>query len=344
MDSIDPGYLGELFESGLTWDEVGVQVGLTGNAAKCRFYRWKNKRGKEKPPDLISVDLLDEFDLDEALDIADRVQRLLDLVDPVITCVDLQFPPKPMAIMWTSCAHLGGRYTWHAGVREMFDKILKVDRLYVVLLGDEIEGFLPGFRDASAVADQVLPLKVQIKMLATYLRRWSEAGKCLFGCHSQHGGLWFEEEVGLNPIKMEFQAAKTPFFDGKGIAKVKVGDEQYILVAAHSLKGSSIYNPNHPQRRASLFDYPSADIVAQGDKHKYASQNMSDRVDEYHAGLRPSPKVWHLQVGTAKIGPDPYTIRGWQRGYFEWPVTVLYPDRHIIKQVFELDDLEYFLK
>lgn len=341
--TIDPQHLRELFESGMTWDEVGEQAGLSGKAAANRYYRWKEKREREEEQVSIPIDLPDDFELYEALEIADRIQNLMDLVDPIVTCVDLEFPPEPIAIMWTSCAHLGGRYTWHEKVRDTLDKIQLIDRLYVVLLGDEIEGFLPGFRDASAVSNQVLPVKVQIKMLSAYLKRWSDSGKCLFGCHSEHGGKWFEGQVGINPIKSEFQSANTPFFDGKGIAKAKVGDEQYVLVAAHTFKGTSIYNPNHPQRRASLFDYPSADIVAMGGKHRYAIQNMSDRVDEYHAGLRASPKVWHIQVGTAKVGPDPYTIRGWQKGFFEWPVTVLYPDRHVIKQVFELDDLEYFL-
>ena len=338
---VEPYQLKDMFDSGKTWREVGEEFGISGAAARGRYCRWRDKQ--KGATNSVPMDLPDVFDLDEALDIADRVQHMLNVIDPIITSIELQFPPEPIAIMWTSCAHLGGRYTWHSGVREMFDKILDIDNLYIVLLGDEIEAFLPGFRDASAVAGQVLPVKVQIRMLATYLKRWSEVGKCLFGCYSEHGGKWFEQEVGLNPIKREFQDTKTPFFDGKGIVKVNIGDEQYILVAAHTLKGSSIYNPNHPQRRASLFDYPSADIVVQGGKHRYATQNMSDRVDEYHAGLRKSPKVWHLQVGTAKIGPDPYTIRGWQKGYFEWPVTVLYPDRHVIKQVFELKDLEYFL-
>ena len=340
-DRPDPQYLRELFESGMSWDEVGQRFGISGSAAQSRYYRWRKKQKEIAIP--IPIDVPGNFDLDEALEIADRVQNLIDFVDPIVTCIELEFPPQPLAIMWTSCAHLGGRYTWHAGIRDTFDKIQKIDGLYVVLLGDEIEGFLPGFRDARAVSEQVLPLKIQIGMLSTYLKRWSEDGKCLFGCYSEHGGKWFEQEVGLNPIKREFQGAKTTFFDGRGIVKIKVGEEQYVLVAAHTFKGSSIYNPNHPQRRASLFDYPSADIVAMGGRHRYAIQNMSDRVDEYYANLRASPKVWHLQVGTAKIGPDPYTTRGWQRGFFEWPVTILYPDRHIIKQVFELDDLEYFL-
>jgi len=337
--------LEQLHESGLEWAEIAARTGLSSANAACnRVYRHRKKNAQLKTPDFPQIVLPEDFDLSEALDVADRLQGLMDSVDPIVTSAELFFPDKPIAIMWTSCAHLGGRYTWHKGVREIFDKILEIPNLYVALLGDEIEGFLPGFRDASAVADQVLPVKIQRKMLAAYLKRWSDAGKVLFGCSSQHGGEWFESAVGLNPIKEEFHAARTPYFDGKGIAKLWVGQELYIAVVAHSFKGSSIYNPNHPQRRATLFDYPSADIAAMGDKHRYSVQHMSDRVDEYLAGLRSSPLVWHVQVGTAKTGPDPYTIRGWQHGYFSWPTLILYPDRHVVKQCFEIDDLEWLLK
>jgi len=267
----------------------------------------------------------------------------MDVIDPIVTSVELHFPPEPMAIMFTSCAHLGGRYTFHEGVRERFDAMMKTDRLYLASLGDEIEGFLAGFRDASAVTNQVLPLKVQQKILSLYLKRWSDAGKCLFGCSSQHGGQWYEREVGLNPIKNEFQNVETPYFDGRGIVKMWVGEERYVLTVAHNFKGSSIYNKNHPQRRATLFDYPSADVAAMGDKHCYSVQHMADRVDEYLEGLRATPYVWHVQVGTGKTGSDPYTIRGWQHGFLEWPVLVFYPDRHLIKQCYELSDLEWML-
>lgn len=327
-----------------TWQEVGATYGMTGEAARSRVKRWRDKGGKivEDLSDLIE-ELPDTFDVEEALEIADKLQAILNKIDPVITSIELQMPAEPLAIMFTSCSHVGGRYTFHKGLREIFDEVLKTEKLYLGLLGDEIEGFLAGFPDATAVTDQVLPLKVQMKIQSWYLKQWSDAGKCLFGCHSQHGGKWFEQKVGLNPIKGEYIRTKTPFFDGQGLVKLKVGDEQYIIIVGHSFKGSSIYNLNHPQRRVTLFDYPSADVAVMGDKHSYSVQHSADRVNEFYEGLRPSPYVWHVQVGTAKIGPDPYTIRGWQRGWFEWPVLVFYPDKHCIKQAYELGDLEYLL-
>ena len=342
--------LASLHDGGLSYAAIASETGLSWDAVRDRIRRHRRKEqhsGKGRKPDdgaEIAFDLPDEFDLEEALDIADRLQAMMDMIDPIITSVEVRFPPKPVAVMFSSCAHIGGRYTWYKALRETFDRLEATERLYVGLLGDEVEGFLPGFRDAEAVTNQVLPLKVQRAVLASYLKRWAGAGKVLFGCHSQHGGQWYEQAVGLNPIKEEFQKARTPFFDGRGLVKMQVGDQAYILAVAHSFKGSSIYNPNHPQRRASLFDYPSADVVAQGDKHRYAAQNMSDRVEEYHAGLRPSPLIWHVQAGTAKTGADKYTIRGWQRGWLEWPVLVFYPDRHVVKQAFELKDLDYLLK
>jgi len=335
-------------DGGLSYEALVDKTGLSWDTIRGRIRRYRRKQqaqGQKKTQPLeIKFDLPEEFDLEEALDIADRLQVMMDVIDPVITSIEVQFPAHPVAIMFSSCAHLGGRYTWYKGLRETFDWLEAIKQLYIGLLGDEIEGFLPGFRNAEAVTAQVLPIKIQRAVLAAYLKQWSGAGTILFGCHSQHGGDWYEKAVGLNPIKDDFLKNECPFFDGKGLVKMRVGEQKYVLAVAHSFKGSSIYNPNHSQRRASLFDYPSADVVIQGDKHRYATQHMSDRVEEYHAGLRPSPLIWHVQVGTAKTGADKYTIRGWQRGWFEWPILVFYPDRHVIKQAFEIKDLQHLLK
>ena len=344
MSDPHPSYLRQLHDDGMTWSEVARETGLTKEAVRGRVKRHKKALGEGRNIPKLDISGIEELNLDEAMEIADRLGEIMDVIDPIITDKDLYFPPKPIAIMFSSCAHIGGRYTWHREVRDIFNTILETDGLYLGLLGDEPEGFLPGFRDARAVTDQVLPIKAQIAILGAYLKLWSEKGKCLFGCHSQHGGGWFEKLVGLNPIKDEFRETKTPYFEGRGIVKLWLGEERFVIPVAHSFKGTSIYNPNHAQRRATLFDYPSADLCVQGDRHRYAVQQMSDRVDEFLAGLRPSPKVWHVQVGTAKIGSDPYTIRGWQHGFFEWPTFVFYPEEHRIKQCFELRDLKWMLK
>lgn len=47
-------------------------------------------------------------------------------------------------------------------------------------------------------------------------------------------------------------------------------------------------------------------------------------------------KQWYVQVGTAKTGPDPYTIKSWSPGTWEWPILIFRPDSHQIVSTTDL--------
>jgi hypothetical protein len=46
-------------------------------------------------------------------------------------------------------------------------------------------------------------------------------------------------------------------------------------------------------------------------------------MDEWQMGNRASPNVLYLQAGTAKTGPDPYTIARFSKGEFGWPMCTI---------------------
>ncbi|RLF63664.1 MAG: hypothetical protein DRN30_06290, partial [Thermoplasmata archaeon] len=52
----------------------------------------------------------------------------------------------------------------------------------------------------------------------------------------------------------------TPILRGSSTITVKVGEISYVIVAAHKLPGSSIYNKTHPENRESKFGQQGADI------------------------------------------------------------------------------------
>lgn len=141
---------------------------------------------------------------------------------------------------------------------------------------------------------------------------------------------------------------RVPYFHGKGVIQLKVGKdenntEDYVIYGAHQMKGSSIYNPTHPQMRALLWEVPSADFVAMGDKHQYAYSEVPHHDMSFLSGLHANRTAHLLQIGTAKNGPDHYTIRGWSKGNFEWPMFVLYPGEHKIKRCYDFEDLAHLL-
>lgn len=264
--------------------------------------------------------------------------------DPIVTHDTFTFEgDKPIAAIFPSCIHLGGRYTKYEAFEEVFNKVLTIPRLYWGSLGDDIEGFLAGFRDVKAVYDQLRPVPNQIVVLREILSKIAEHDKLLFGVSSQHGGKWLRQDTGKDPVKQLYLDLGVPYFDGMGYVKFKVGDQVYNVAFAHSFKGNSQWNPSHGQTRALRWNFPNADVVIMGDKHEPAVQQFPVYKHEFEAGNRKSAMALMLQSGTAKTGPDPYTIENWPTGTMGWPVVVFFPDRHEIKWSWDLADIIHWL-
>lgn len=323
--------------AGVRWPDIARQLNVTttGLRGMASRYGWTKKvrsADEDHPTPEHLTPLPDLPDLDELFRLARQSASVINRTDPVVTHHEIQLDAHaPVGVIFVSCAHLGGRYTFYQEFEQLFADVLGVPRLYWLSLGDDIEGFLSGFPDASAVTDQAIANpKVQRLMLAHVLDKLAERGKLLAGCASQHGGDWTRKRAGDDPIKDMYVNRGVPFFDGKALLTLRVGAQTYRVALAHEFPGSSIYNPNHAQRRAALFEYPNADIIVQGDKHRYAVTEMSLPPQEFDAGMRDSYMQWLVQVGTAKAGPDKYSIRGWSRGILEWPVLIMRHDRHFV--------------
>lgn len=331
----------------------GMEIYRAGYASSPRTARrWKKRLFNEyEVEQRVSSQKMDEweeddseFDLDAFLEWAPHQVQQSYKLDPIITHDIMDFKTNdPVAVIFPSCMHLGGRFTAYEEFRNIFYRILDMPRIYWGSLGDDIEGFIEQFRDVKAISDQLLPVNRQYEILKAVLKRLDDKNKLLFGVGSQHGGDWTLRRTGNNPVKDIYLSFGRPFFDGRGYVKFNVGKQVYNVAFAHQFKGHSIYNPNHAQTRALLFDYPNADVVLMGDKHKPSVQQFAIFGDEVEAGNRPSPMVTLVMSGTAKTGPDPYTIRGWSKGVLGWPILIFMPDKHEIKFTWDLEDVEMWL-
>jgi hypothetical protein len=286
----------------------------------------------------------DEFDVHRFLEIAPKLVANAQAHDPVITHDTFTFEgDHPIAVIFPSCAHLGGRYTAYEDFRKIFYRVLNTPHIYWASLGDDVEGFLPQFPDTDAVLSQIADVRRQEQILCSVLEELACRNKLLFGMASQHGGSWPQKRHGINPIKQLYRNCGVPFYDGKVYLKFVVGNQTYQIAAAHEFPGSSQFNPLHAQVRARLFDFPEADLVVMGDKHKAALMELPASQWELGAGNRKSDTVLLLQAGTAKTGPDKFAIHGWSVGQLGWPIVVFYPREHRLKASKDFDDIEYWL-
>lgn len=288
---------------------------------------------------------LPELDLDRIFQLTRELVALENTIDPVYTLDTLNFnTDRPVAVMFPSCVHFGGRYTAYEDFEKIFNRVLDMPRVYWASLGDDVEGFLAQFPNAESGYEQIFDPRTQIKILEKLLGKLDERNKLLFGLGSQHGGKWFSKNWGTNPIKALYLALNKPFYDGKAYIKFEVGSQVYNVAVAHFFKGDSQWNPLQPHSKAFHFDFPNADLLVMGDKHQYAVTEAPAFEWEYEAGNRASNRVLMLQSGTAKTGPDKYTISGWSRGQLGWPTVVFYPDTHKMKWSWDLDDVERWLE
>ena len=355
---------------GLTYDAIAERMGIGRGCVAGLLRDWRAERERAAASDVTGVvtEAADsaqgvvspvgagESTLDPVTkskpavwerlgDIADEINELRDEEEPILTHVDMTAHcDGPVAIMFASCSHLGGRWTNHAAFKALIHKVIAQDGLYIATLGDEIEGFIPGFRDVTAVGDQPLGVPLQERMVKSLVAELVEADKLVCGAGSQHGAQWQERNLGKSPMNEIYRTVGLPWFTGQAYVKLHVGAQTYNLAIAHEFPGHSQYNLLHPHARAHRFNFPMADVVVQGDKHTYAMEETTTYVWEYDAGNRPSPFVWFVQTGTAKTGPDPYTVRNWSRGVFEWPTLIFHADSHQIEGTRHLSTVKHWLR
>ena len=284
----------------------------------------------------------DEQTQAELLEVMRTLKRIQEARDPTISQYEWTFEGEGRcAIQFVSCMHLGGAWTFHDKIREHYDQVAQTENAHMIQVGDEIEGFPPWFRNAKSSMEQLLPLSIQEELFVTYFNQ--VAKKTLAGLGSQHGGAWMEARTGVNRLKELYLAENIPYFDGKGLFTLHVGEQTYHVIIAHGLKGHSQYNLTHPHIKALMTEYPNANAIIMGDRHQngYTYRNMFTA--EAEVGIQASSEKHFIQVGTAKQGADPYTMRGWSKGQPGWWWLVFLPDRHEIRATLRFADVKFWL-
>lgn len=323
----------ELKNSGKTWREISYLVGMSEDACRKK-YRRSSHEVHAKP----SFDFdKPELDLDEWLDQIEKMQELRLKATPSLQYaeVELKTSGKPVAFTAVSCIHLGGLYTYHKGFREKFNSIISIDNYYMIALGDEWEGYPPNW--AATVFENIVPPEIQKKLTALWVKKMVKNGKLLASVWSNHPA-FVEKVTGEDQARDIFKSV--PYFSGRGILKMKVDEQTYILDIAHDFRGAN------PQKR-EFSGFPYADFVISGHRHQYSYQEMDVNTRAYDAGLTSVCKTHWVSVGTAKVLGDPYTNRGWELPRFSfdtWPTFVLSAKTHSIAKVYDEEALKWYLR
>lgn len=323
----------------LTWEEIGDQFGVSREQVRKAVYRHTRRKDEQVKADLDTVEGIarphfPDWEKPERVPWRDwfaswgRTNELHKAIDPSqeLLTVDLSTTDKPVAVAFAADLHMGGGYTDHDAIRQTVDYILETEGLYLCLVGDGIEGFIPGMKPAETSEQMPASLKAQLSAYRSLVEELADARKLLFMTWGDHDAKWFENAIGVNSVKREMHD-RVPYFNGRGLVKLKLGEQTYWVQANHSERFNSQWNLNHPQRRQYERFFP-ANVNVSGHKHKPAFQCFHHYSALQHADEGLGGKTWLIATGTFKTGPDPYTIRSWSRGIMGVPTCVFHPDTH----------------
>jgi len=333
----------------MSWNDAAEIISKTGerrSAQGCRN-RWKRERlqpRKEQTPEAVPIELTDpSVDWDEWITHLIKRQEMVEEADPIFTYGRTRIDTdKPIIYQAVGDIHMGSRYVEYKEFRATVHRMLDTPRVYWGMHGEDVEGFNTSFKDASGVLNQLVQPKIQRALDQRLLTMLHEKGRLLYGCAGTpgHGVI---KIIGQDLVQDLYQGLHVWYFVGKAIFVLEVGEQQYVFMVGHRLPGTSIYNPNHAQIRALLYDCPVADFIVSGHTHAYGYQEYMHHELAYRAGVMPTNRTHLVNVGTAKTGPDPYTMSNWRQGVMEYPMFSLHPTRHEIKRVYGWDDMDHYL-
>lgn len=278
------------------------------------------------------------FKVGGLLSLAKANQQSMENLDPIITTTSILIPElKPVPLAFMSCAHLGSRYTDYEKLEE-FVNYCFYNNVRVIMLGDDVDGY-ELFDDVATRSEQALPHPLQQRgLLIEVIKYLQQKGLVLAAFSGQHGSQWQRRETGVDSIKLLYSNFSIPYFDGQGLIRLSVGEQHYQIFAAHKLPKRDNSDPLSAQRKLAKREAIWADMIVGGDSHQYAVQG-------YYVPHFPNDRwQWLVQVGTLKVGSDPYTIRSYSHGQYGYPVFLLHSDEHKIDWVSVPETLPSYLE
>ena len=177
---------------------------------------------------------------------------------------------EPIYIMFWGDQHIGATGMDIKAFRNITEELLNTPNLYCVLLGDLMEMAIK-MRSVHEVMGNAIPPKWQFKIVDAWLQEIQH--KVICATWDNHVVMREENVLGWSPTA-EMLSKKVIYHSGIGHVELSVNDIKYNLAVSHFFKGNSIFNPNHELGRYIRHEWCDADIVAQGDRHTPAVQQL----------------------------------------------------------------------
>lgn len=193
--------------------------------------------------------------------------------------------------------HLGHPNVDHKRIEDEVNAVAGTKGAYVAMMGDMVDGVFFG---GSAQGENTLNITEQHGLLKAIRKTLN--GKVLFGVGGEHDQKW-ASKTGADPYANFSEETGAPAVRGIVEAEIKSGDDTWNVVAAHKMRGHSMYNKTHPDMRQSRFGIQGADVYVSAHTHQkgVAQEQIRDFGEDSH-------EVTHISIGPYKSG-DEYSQR-----------------------------------
>lgn len=265
----------------------------------------------------------DDAQYEELFRLLEDVDEAVAALSPTQDSTEFHAPDDglPVGIAITSDWHLGASGVESKRLRADMRTIGQTDGLYVIGLGDYVEGVgiynkAVGAMYEGRFNDGDLQEMAALLMMKPALGKWLALAS---GNHDE----WLRRASGLSRVqrlaKQLGPAGQRPphFGQGGGTVFAQVGDQRYVIAIVHNATGNSRLNTTNVQRR--LFDsfpqWENCDIICCAHLH----------FNDLHIATRKGGRCVYLRSGTAKTR-DSYAADHSFTPEYGIPLVILLPD------------------
>ncbi len=247
---------------------------------------------------------------------------------------------KPVGVVYSSDWHLGSESIEYNRFLEDMEFLLAHDNLKLALVGDLIDNFTQ-FKNVLAVTQQLISPKQQRRILESLIEELVEKDKLIISGYGNHD-VEFDERIIGHSFVQDILSKSVPYFNGKGIMKLKVGDVEYTNLILHKTRYNSFIHALHGAKREYQLTFP-ADVVVCGDKHLSGFEEYIHYGMAKDAGMGFGGETFLIRLGTYKTDCG-YSKRYWGKGNIRTDCVVYFPKDKMKKRFSTAEDAVIYMK
>lgn len=223
----------------------------------------------------------------------------------------------PIALSFMGDFHVGSPHTDYDRLYSDVDFIKSNPRIYCCISGDRTDQFIPGFRDASAVAGQLTPPELQFDAVEAILK---ELGPSIVAAIGGNHDVMGKRKTGIDAERWLRRGMSFSYMPHGGLLTLTVGTQQYKILWKHSYKFQSALNKFNSHHRMMEILEPTADVVVQEHLHDAGMES----IEKVSGGARRT--IVSIRTGAYKRA-DGFSMDWYKEGTPAPQTVILYPDR-----------------